>query len=304
MFAGTSQVAVPSLTAIVAAGHDVVAVLTRPDAPRGRGKQLAASPVALEAAELGIPALKPTSLRDPGFLAELARLAPEACPVVAYGNLVPAAALAIPTRGWVNLHFSLLPAWRGAAPVQRAIINGDTRTGVTTFLLVPELDAGPLFRVLERPIGINDHASDILDSLAERGARVLVDTLDDLARGVTPTPQGDQGVSYAPKLTPEDARIDWAQPAGRIHNLVRGTDPAPGAWTTLAGERFKVLRTSPEPDCPVLEPGRIGADKHHLWVGTGTDALALVTVQPVGRKPMAGADWARGVHLDAGARFV
>lgn len=304
MFAGTPQVSVLSLNAIVAAGHDVVAVLTRPDAPSGRGKQMTASPVAVKAAELGIPALKPTSLRDPDFLAELTRLAPQACPVVAYGNLVPPAALAIPTHGWVNLHFSLLPAWRGAAPVQRAVINGDTWTGVTTFLLVPELDAGPLFRVLERPIGINDHASDILDSLAERGAKVLVDTLEDLAQGVSPTPQDERGASYAPKLTPADARIDWAQPAGRIHNLVRGTDPAPGAWTTLAGERFKVLGTTLEADAPVLEPGTIGVDKHHLWVGTETEALALTRVQPVGKKPMAGADWARGVHLEAGARFV
>lgn len=304
VFAGTPDVAVPSLDAIVAAGHDVVAVLTRPDAPSGRGKKVAASPVAQRADSLGVRVVKPATLRGDEVLATFRELAPDVCPVVAYGNLVPDALLAVPPHGWVNLHFSRLPAWRGAAPVQRAILAGDITTAVTTFELVTELDAGPIYRVLDVPIADDIHAGELLADLARRGAAVLVDTLADIEAGVRPIPQPDADVTYAAKITPADARIDWTSPARQVHNLVRATDPAPGAWTTLDGERFKVLDTAPANPGLELEPGELAADKHHLWVGTGDGLLELRRVQPTGKKPMAGADWARGVHMGQAPRFA
>lgn len=303
VFAGTPELALPSLHALVAAGHQVVGVLTRPDAPAGRGKQLTSSPVARAAAALGIEVLRPTSLRDGRLAADLARLDPECVPVVAYGALIPADLLVLPRHGWVNLHFSLLPAWRGAAPVQRALMAGDEYTGVTTFRIVPALDAGPVYRQVRTPFGAGETAGAALSRLAELGAGVLAATIEDIAAGSTPVEQDEAGLSLAPKVEVADARIDWTRPAQRISDLVRGTTPAPGAWTTIDGERFKVLTVAlVESAAPVLQPGELLAQKHRLLAGTGSGVLELVQVQAVGRRPMSGADWARGAKPAPGLR--
>ena len=298
VFAGTPEVAVPSLDALLASRHEVVAVVTRPDAASGRGKQLAASPVAQRAATLGIKTLKPGRPRDEDFVARLTELRPDCCPVVAYGALLPQRVLDIPARGWVNLHFSALPAWRGAAPVQRAILAGDETTGATTFRIVLDLDAGPILATLTEQIGPGDTAGDLLGRLAVSGARLLVETLDGIESGaVVERPQPDSGVSYAHKITVEDARIDWAQPAEVIDRVIRACSPAPGAWTTFRGERFKI-NSAQLADGP-LPPGALDVHKRSVHVGTGTRALELGQVQPQGKRPMPAADWARGVNVAA-----
>ena len=243
VFGGTPDVAIPSLDALVKSRHEILAVVTRPDAPSGRGKKLAASPVALRAGELGIELLKPQRPRDEEFVDRLTELAPDCCPVVAYGALLPQRVLDIPRHGWVNLHFSVLPAWRGAAPVQRAILAGDQSTGATTFRIVLELDAGPIFASVTEPIRPDDTAGDLLHRLSLSGARLLVDTLDGIEDGTltpSPQPETDAQVSYASKITVQDAEIDWSQPADVIDRLIRGCYPAPGAWTTFHGDRFKI----------------------------------------------------------------
>src|SRR4051812_47370550 len=240
VFAGTPDAALPSLRAVAESAHELVAVVTRPDAPTGRGRRLTASPVADAADELGVPVLKPDHPRDPDFQERLRDLAPDACPVVAYGALLPQSALDIPVHGWVNLHFSLLPAWRGAAPVQRAIWAGDDVTGATTFRIVKELDAGPTYGLMTETIRPRDTAGDLLDRLAEGGAGLLVATLDGLADGsLEERPQSDDDVSFAPKITVSDARVQWSQAAAVIDRQIRACTPAPGAWTTYAGERLK-----------------------------------------------------------------
>lgn len=302
VFAGTPDPAVPSLDALVAAGHEVVGVVTRPDAPSGRGKKLRPSPVAVRADELGLEVVKPTHPRDADFVAWLTAKAPEACPVVAYGALVPQKVLDIPTHGWLNLHFSLLPAWRGAAPVQRSIMAGDDLTGASVFELVAELDAGPVYRTLTEQVGPLDTSADLLERLSHSGADLLVQTLDDIAADATPTPQPTEGITLAPKLTVDETRIDWQQPAARIGALVRGANPNPGAWTMLDGQRFKVLLATPATSLPEelqetgLAPGALHATKRQLLVGTGDGVLELLQVQAFGKKQMAGADWARGMH--------
>jgi methionyl-tRNA formyltransferase len=299
VFAGTPEVAVPALRAIAASGHELVAVVTRPDAPAGRGRKLVASPVAEYAEELGVEVLKPVKPKDPEFLARLTEIAPDCCPVVAYGGLLPQAALDIPPHGWINLHFSVLPAWRGAAPVQHAIIAGDDVTGASTFRIVKALDAGPVYGVLTEPIGPFDTAGDLLGRLAESGARLLVDTLGGIEKGVLEArEQPADGVTIAPKLTVEDAELDLTAPAQRIDRLVRGCNPAPGAWTTFRSERLKVLAVSLAAETSEqLKPGELRTTKSSVTVGTGSKPLDLVTVQPQGKKPMAAADWARGVRV-------
>jgi methionyl-tRNA formyltransferase len=302
VFAGTPEAALPSLRAVAESAHELVAVVTRPDAPTGRGRRLTASPVAQLAAELGVPVLKPDHPRDPDFQARLRELAPDACPVVAYGVLLPQSALDIPRHGWINLHFSLLPAWRGAAPVQRAIWAGDDVTGATTFRLVQELDAGPTYGVMTETIRPADTAGDLLARLAEGGAGLLVATLDGIADGsLEERPQPVDGVSVAPKVTVDDARVDWTQPAAAIDRQVRACTPAPGAWTTFAGERVKLGPLTPADG--QLPPGELVAGKKAVVVGTGTAALRLGDVQAVGKRPMPAADWARGLRLTGGERF-
>jgi methionyl-tRNA formyltransferase len=300
VFAGTPEVALPPLEALLASRHEVVAVLTRPDAPAGRGKRLTPSPVAARAEELAIETLKPERPRDADFVARLAEIAPDCCPVVAYGALLPQRVLDVPARGFVNLHFSLLPAWRGAAPVQHALIAGDRTTGATTFQIVLELDAGPTYLRLSEPIGDTDTAGDLLERLSLRGADLLVRTLDGIEAGtLRATPQPEDGLTYAAKLDVPDAQLDWAAPAEVIDRRIRGCTPAPGAWTTFGGDRLKV-----GPAVPVdgnLPPGVLEVTKSSVQVGTGTRPLLLGRVQPAGRKSMAAADWARGVDLGPGA---
>ncbi len=297
MFAGTPEVAVPSLDALLASRHEVVAVCTRPDAPSGRGKRLTASPVAERAATAGLEILKPHRPRDPAFVARLTELAPDCCPVVAYGALLPQSVLDIPPQGWVNLHFSLLPAWRGAAPVQRAILAGDEVTGATTFRIVLELDAGPTFASITEPIRPTDTSGDLLGRLAISGAELLVRTLDGIDDGtLTAVPQPEGPTSYATKLDVTDAEISWVEPADAVDRLIRGCAPVPGAWTTFRGERFKI--NSARVAASHLAPGALEVTKSTVRVGTGTRALELGQVQAQGKKPMAAADWARGVSFD------
>lgn len=302
VFAGTPEVALPALDAIAASSHDLVGVLTRPDAPAGRGRKLTASPVAQRAEELGVPVLKPGRPREPEFLDELRALAPECCPVVAYGALLPQAALDIPDHGWVNLHFSVLPAWRGAAPVQHAIRAGDEVSGATTFRIVKELDAGPTFGVMTETIRSDDTAGDLLTRLAEGGAGLLVATLDGIAEGsLEAREQPADGVSFAPKVQVDDARIDWGDPATAIDRQVRACTPFPGAWTTYDGERVKVGPVRPvEGD---LAPGRLEVTKSVVLVGTADGAVRLGEIKPHGRRQMAAADWARGVAFPPDAAF-
>ncbi|HEV3169017.1 MAG TPA: methionyl-tRNA formyltransferase [Actinocrinis sp.] len=305
LFAGTPETAVPSLESLLGSRHEVVAVLTRPDAPTGRGRHMEPSPVRRLAEEAGVEVLTPPRPRDPAFLGRLAELAPDACPVVAYGGLIPPAALAVPRHGWINLHFSLLPAWRGAAPVQHAILAGDEVTGACTFRLEQGLDTGPVFGTVTEEIGRTDTSGDLLARLAVDGARLLVATLDGVEEGrVTAVPQPAEGVTHAPKLTTEDARVDWKAPALRIDRQVRACTPAPGAWTTLAGERVKIFPVNPIPGVVDVEPGVIVADRRGLQVGTGSGhTVRLGDVQAQGKKRMAAADWARGVRLPENSRF-
>src|SRR6185436_9974991 len=239
-FVGTPSTAVPSLRALLESSrHEVVTVITRPHARAGRGRPEVASPVETVAVAAGVPVLTPRKAGDPDFLARLAELQVDCCPVVAYGVLLPSAALAIPPLGWVNLHFSLLPAWRGAAPVQHALLHGDDVTGATTFRLDEGLDTGPVLGVLTEAVRPGDTTGDLLDRLAHAGAGLLVATLDALERGeINPEPQPAEGVSLAPKLTPDDARVDWSAPAFHVDRQVRACTPAPGAWTTWGGERI------------------------------------------------------------------
>jgi methionyl-tRNA formyltransferase len=301
VFAGTPITALPSLRALLASQHEVVAVVTRPDAPSGRGRTLHRSPVGALADEHGLEVLTPAKASDPGFLARLRELAPECCPVVAYGGLNPREALGLPRNGWINLHFSLLPAWRGAAPVQHAIWHGDDITGATTFLLEEGLDTGPVLGTMAEAIRPTDTAGDLLARLADSGAALLVRTLDAVASGViAAVRQPGDGVSLAPKIAVDDARVDWSQPAVRVDRQVRACTPAPGAWTTFRGERLALGPLTPLPHDDALAPGEVAAGKHEVRVGTATHAVLLGEVRPAGKRPMAAADWARGVRPVSG----
>ncbi len=304
VFAGTPEVALPSLRAIADSPHELVGVVTRPDAPAGRGRRLTPSPVAALADSLGLPVLKPGHPREPGFQEELRRLAPDCCPVVAYGAILPRSVLDIPAHGWVNLHFSVLPAWRGAAPVQRALWAGDEFTGATTFRIVPELDAGPTYGVLTERVRPSDTAGDLLGRLAEAGAPLLVATLDGIdADRLEARPQPDDGVTLAPKVDVAEAEVVWGRPSYAVDRQVRACTPAPGAWTTHAGQRLKLAPVSVDPEGPPLEPGEVGVTKHTVHVGTGSEPVLLGRVRPFGRKEMPAADWARGTRLADGARL-
>ncbi|GAA4380994.1 methionyl-tRNA formyltransferase [Nocardioides caricicola] len=299
VFAGTPEVAVPALDAIAASDHDLVGVVTRPDAPAGRGRKLVASPVGQRAEELGVPVLKPEHPRDPDFQDALRALEPDCCAVVAYGALLPQSALDIPVHGWVNLHFSVLPAWRGAAPVQHSIWSGDEVTGASTFRIVKELDAGPVFGIMTERILPGDTSGDLLARLAEGGAGLLVKTMDGIADGsLEAREQPADGLSYAPKIETDDARVDWTQPAIAIERQIRACTPAPGAWTTYDGERLK-LGPVTVTDL-ALPPGELAAGKSRVVVGTGTHAVLLGDVKAFGKKQMPAADWARGVRIESG----
>ena len=317
VFAGTPQTAVPALDALLASRHEVVAVVTRPDAPAGRGRKVEASPVARRAAAAGIEVLTPVRARDPEFLGRLREIAPDCCPVTAYGALLPQAALDIPPNGWVNLHFSILPAWRGAAPVQHAILHGDDVTGASTFAIVKELDAGPVYGVLTEPVRPDDTTGALLDRLSHSGAELLVATLDGIEDGtVQAVPQPAEGVSFAPKITPADARVDWKLPAHVIGRLIRACTPDPGPWTELDGARLKLgpvsldvpgASGSPGGAAPAvppdLEPGELHVGRHEVLVGTGSLPVRLGDVQAPGKRRMTASDWARGLHPGGPVRF-
>ncbi|MGK5171914.1 methionyl-tRNA formyltransferase [Geodermatophilus sp. CPCC 205761] len=297
LFAGTPDVAVPSLDLLLGSAHEVAAVLTRPDARSGRGRRVSRSPVAERADAAGVPVLQPRSPRDPEFLARLADLAVDCAPVVAYGALVPQAALDLPRHGWVNLHFSLLPAWRGAAPVQHAVMAGDEVTGASTFRLEAGLDTGPVYGVVTEPIAARDTAGDVLGRLACSGARLLLATLDGIEAGtLEPRPQPSDGVSLAPRLEPADARVDWSLPANVVDRRVRGVTPAPGAWTTWRGDRLRLGPVEPLPTSLGLVPGELSVGPTGVLVGTGRGAVRLGDVQPAGKRVLPAADWARGAR--------
>jgi methionyl-tRNA formyltransferase len=299
VFAGTPAAAVPSLEALLASRHEVLAVVTRPDAPAGRGRALRPSPVRELADRHGLPVLTPRHPREEDFQRELAALRPDACPTVAYGALLPRTALDIARIGWINLHFSLLPAWRGAAPVQHALLAGDEVTGATTFLIEEGLDTGPYFGMVTDDIRPTDTSGDLLGRLATAGSGLLVATLDGLEDGtVQALPQPAEGVSYAPKISVADARVDWTAPALRVDRLVRACTPAPGAWTTFRGRRVKLGPVAPT--TTELAPGLVEGD----LVGTATGAVRLGTVRPEGKGDMAAADWLRGLRPEPGERFT
>ncbi len=305
LFAGTPAAALPSLQALLASErHEVVAVLTRPDAPAGRGRKLGISPVKQLALEAELEVLTPQRPREPEFLERLAEIAPDCCPVVAYGSLIPKAALDVPLHGWVNLHFSLLPAWRGAAPVQHALLAGDDMTGATTFRLEEGMDTGPYFGMVTEPIAANDTSGDLLLRLSESGARLLVATLDGIEDGTLEARrQPDEGVSLAPKFTAEDAHIRWTEPAVVVGRLVRAATPAPGAWTTFRDRRLKVgpVRQTDEWGIP---PGELAARAGKLLAGTATVAVELESVQAEGKPQMPADAWARGIRLSPGDRLM
>ena len=305
LFAGTPDVALPSLRALADSRHEIAAVLTRPDAPKGRGRTLHPSPVAAWARERDIPTLTPRGLRSPEIQQQIADLGVDAAPVVAYGALIPPALLDVPRHGWVNLHFSLLPAWRGAAPVQHAVIAGDDVTGAVTFRIEEGLDTGPVLGTLTETVRPSDTAGDLLGRLAEGGAQLLVATLDALEDGTAAAvPQPAEGISHAPRLEVADARVDWSAPAAGVDRLVRGTTPAPGPWTTAPdGSRLKLGPVRPRPDVTDLAPGQLRAGKQEVLVGTGSAAVELGQVAPAGRSWMAAADWARGARLADDARL-
>jgi len=312
VFAGTPATALPSLEALLGSRHEVAAVITRPDAPAGRGRRLGPSPIAVRAEQAGVEVLRPAKPSEPEFKDRLREIAPDCCPVTAYGALIPQSVLDIPARGWVNLHFSLLPAWRGAAPVQHAILHGDDVTGASTFRIVKELDAGPVYGVLTEPVRPSDTTGSLLERLSHSGAELLVATLDGIEAGtVQAIPQPAEGVSFAPKITPADARVDWKLPAHVVDRQIRACTPDPGAWTELDGARLKLGPVSLEGPAdpshpshsPDLAPGELLAQRQAVFVGTGSRPVRLGDVQAQGKRQMAASDWARGLRSGGPVRL-
>ena len=299
VFAGTPEPALPALHRLIESPrHEVIAVLSRPDAASGRRGKPAPSPVAALAADHGIPVLKPSRPNSAEFVAELSDLAPDCCAVVAYGALLSAELLAVPTHGWVNLHFSLLPAWRGAAPVQAAIAAGDSVTGATTFLIEPALDSGPVYGVVTETIKPTDTAGDLLGRLAVSGGALLEATVDGIEDATSPTwDELVQGQVNPPKITVEQARVRWDLPAHAVDRLIRAVTPNPGAWTMIGDLRVKLGPVTVTDDA-ALPPGQLDVHRNRVLVGTGSAPVALGIVQPPAKKPMAAADWARGARLD------
>ena len=297
IFAGTPEAAVPTLRALAAAGHDIPMVVTRPDAPLGRKRVLTPSPVARAAEELGLPTLK-TARLDDDATAELSSLGAQLAVVVAYGGLVREPLLSAPDHGWINLHFSLLPRWRGAAPVQRALIAGDAETGAAVFRLVPELDAGDVYGELRHEIAPHETAADLLATLADSGAGLVVDTVASIADGSAVAAPQEGEPTHAAKLTLDDGRVRWEESAERVLDRHRGVTPEPGSHTTIDGERFKIHEAQAAGDAPALEPGRLAAAPAGVHAGTGDGAVLLTRVQPAGKAAMSAADWFRGLRGD------
>ena len=300
LFAGTPEVALSSLDAVLASRHEVIAVLTRPDAVAGRGRRETPSPVALRAREAGIDVLAPTSAKDPYLLEAIRELAPDCAPVVAYGGLIPPSLLAVPRHGWVNLHFSMLPAWRGAAPVQWAIWHGDDVTGATTFALDEGLDTGPVYGIVTERIRPDDTSGSTLERLAGVGSTLLVATLDAIEAGAVEALPQVGSPTFAPKITVDDARVRWDLPAIAIDRQVRACTPAPGAWTTFEETRVRVQPVVLAADHPALAPGELHVANHDVWAGTATAPVRLGLVQQAGKRAMPAEDWARGLRLADG----
>lgn len=296
VFFGTPEPASVALAALLDSTHDVAAVVTQPDRPKGRSGRPVPSPVKERALEAGLAVLQPASPRDAGFAEELARIAPDVCAVVAYGHILPPEVLAVPPRGFVNVHFSLLPRYRGAAPVQRAVMAGETETGVTTFLLEPTLDTGPILSVAPEPIAPDDTSATLMGRLAAAGARLLIETLDAMEAGTLhPLSQDPALATPAPKIKPEEGLIHWSRPAKEIADLVRGLNPAPGAYTSFRGKRLKVWRAAPVEATEAAPPGSVlPSGKDAFVVATGDGGLALLEVQLEGGKRLAAADFVRG----------
>lgn len=304
VFAGTPEAALPSLRALLESErHEVLAVVTRPDAPSGRGRSVHRSPVGALADEHGVEVLTPPKPGDPDFKERLRELAPDCCPVVAYGALLPQSTLDIPKHGWVNLHFSLLPAWRGAAPVQAAVRNGDEITGASTFRIVKELDAGPVFGVVTEAVAPTDTAGDLLDRLAVSGAQLLLSTMDGIEDGgLRAVDQPADGVSYAGKVSVEDSRVDFTLPALAVDRMIRSVTPDPGAWAEFRGERVKLGPVSIVDD-QRMAPGELRVERKRVLAGTASQPVRLGDVQAQGKKRMPATDWARGVRIDAGEQL-
>lgn len=304
VFAGTPEPALPSLRRLIdSPHHDVVAVLTRPDAASGRRAKPSPSPVAQLALDHGVAVLRPPRPNSEEFISELTALAPDCCAVVAYGALLSERLLAVPTHGWVNLHFSLLPAWRGAAPVQAAIAAGDTVTGATTFQIEPALDSGPVYGVVTETIRATDTAGDLLERLAVSGAALLDTTLNGIADGsLTPATQPADGVTVAPKITVDGARVRWDLPAHVVERRIRAVTPNPGAWTMIGDLRVKLGPVNVDDTANTLAPGMIRIERDGVRVGTASAPVVLGRIQPPGKKPMNAADWARGARLEEAAR--
>lgn len=299
VFAGTPQVAIRSLDALVAAGHNVDAVISREDAPLGRKRVLTPSPLAQRAAELGLHTIKANRL-DAAVTAEVERLAPDLGVIVAYGGLVREPLLSTPRLGWINLHFSLLPRWRGAAPVQRAIMAGDTVSGASVFQLVPELDAGNVFHTISRSIDPDETAGELLNELSVDGASILTQTVRHIANGQAKAIAQHGDVTLAPKLTIDDARLSWNEPAEAVYNRLRAVTPEPGAFTELSTSgsdtgRLKIMKARPATSEPPLRPGTFANHGGRVLVGTATHPLELLSVQPAGKREMVAADWWRGL---------
>ncbi len=304
LFSGTPAVALPSLRALMDSHHEVVGVLTRPPAPVGRKRTLTPSPVHQFATDHGLPVITADRPHEPETMERIERTGAQVSAVVAYGALLREPALSALPHGWINLHFSLLPAWRGAAPVQHAIRAGDTTTGVSTFQIEAGLDTGPILATREHPIGPRDTAGEVLDALAHLGAPVLVHTLDQIEAGTaTPRPQPSAGISHAPRITSADARVEWTGTAEQVDRQIRATTPAPGAWTTYAGRRIKLAPVLPAPGRLDLPPGALHHEDGEVLVGTVTHPVRLTEVAPAGKGWMDAADWARGARLEPGAEL-
>jgi methionyl-tRNA formyltransferase len=302
VFAGSPAAAVPSLRLLAAGSHGIAAVVTREDSQQGRKRLLTPTPVAATAEELGLPTIKANRLAGEAT-ERITELRPDLGVIVAYGGLVREPLLSTPRLGWINLHFSLLPRWRGAAPVQRAIIAGDELSGASVFQLVPELDAGDVFGTMVQPIGARETAGHLLDSLAESGARLLAEVVDAIADGSARAEPQLGDVTLAPKLGLEDGRIDWTADARVVDALIRGVTPEPGAFGELEGARIKVHEAAIAGDRPRLRPGELAMVERSVLVGTATDPIELIRVQPAGKTAMAAADWWRG-RAAGEARFA
>ena len=305
IFFGTPAFAVPTLERLLDSSHCVTGVVSQPDRPRGRGQRLVPTPTKVVAISRGIPILQPERIRDDAFLAQVSALGPELGVVAAYGRILPASLLAIPRLGLINVHASLLPAYRGAAPVQRAVMAGEAETGVTIMRIVQELDAGPMFDAVRRPIGPDETSVEVERGLAELGARLLVDVADRLAAGrAAETRQDDTRATFAPKITRADAVIDWTRPAARIHDQVRGLHPGPLPSVRIAGSRHLVHRTRVGSSTVSDPPGTIveaAGDRLEIAAGDG-HALCVLEIQPEGRRTMSAREFLAGHRPEAGSR--